>query len=419
MTVTTTRGTPVTFPVACTDTGPAYEQSEVREFRGTAPSHGEVAQELAGEPFTYTPAPGFTGVDAFQVRSFDALGFGSDTGIVTISVRPPARCNGRAATITGTASGETLVGTAGPGVIAGLGGDDVIRGFGGGDVICGGAGRDKVSGGAGDDIANGDAGRDALSGGAGRDRLSGGTGDDRASGGAGNDSAQRRPRRRRAQRRQRPRHLRRRHGPRPRDGLRAADEHPVARSVEGRPRPPARTRPRPWRRLRDVRAASADPCPCGLGRPYGRCCGRLHRGAASAGTAEELMRSRYAAFAACGTRTLPLAHLALHAPADPDGPGRERALDRSGDRGHDGRRDARPDRKPSGRPTSCPRPGRSRRCRTASAASPGRTAAGRTWTRSTAPAPADRCRRERRGRPPQPSRPASAAASPAASRSAM
>ncbi len=159
VTVTTTRGTPVTFPVACTDTGPAYEQSEVREFRGTAPSHGEVTQELAGEPFTYTPAPGFTGVDAFQVRSFDALGFGSDTGIVTISVRPPARCNGRTATITGTASGETLVGTAGPDVIAGLGGDDVIRGLGGGDVICGGAGRDKVSGGAGDDIANGDAAR--------------------------------------------------------------------------------------------------------------------------------------------------------------------------------------------------------------------------------------------------------------------
>ncbi|WP_308116760.1 YchJ family metal-binding protein [Nocardioides sp. TRM66260-LWL] len=38
-------------------------------------------------------------------------------------------------------------------------------------------------------------------------------------------------------------------------------------------------------------------CPCGAGRPYDACCGRLHRGAAQAVTAEELMRSRYAAFA--------------------------------------------------------------------------------------------------------------------------
>ena len=38
-------------------------------------------------------------------------------------------------------------------------------------------------------------------------------------------------------------------------------------------------------------------CPCGSGRPYDVCCGRLHRGAAHAATAEELMRSRYSAFA--------------------------------------------------------------------------------------------------------------------------
>lgn len=38
-------------------------------------------------------------------------------------------------------------------------------------------------------------------------------------------------------------------------------------------------------------------CPCGTDRPYDACCGRLHRGAATAVTAEELMRSRYAAFA--------------------------------------------------------------------------------------------------------------------------
>lgn len=37
-------------------------------------------------------------------------------------------------------------------------------------------------------------------------------------------------------------------------------------------------------------------CPCG-GERYDLCCGRLHRGAALAQTAEELMRSRYSAYA--------------------------------------------------------------------------------------------------------------------------
>ena len=39
------------------------------------------------------------------------------------------------------------------------------------------------------------------------------------------------------------------------------------------------------------------PCPCGSGQTYDACCGRLHRGAAQAGDPEELMRSRYAAYA--------------------------------------------------------------------------------------------------------------------------
>ncbi|MGJ5750415.1 SEC-C motif-containing protein [Streptomyces puniciscabiei] len=37
-------------------------------------------------------------------------------------------------------------------------------------------------------------------------------------------------------------------------------------------------------------------CPCGLPQPYDACCGRFHAGAASAPTAELLMRSRYSAF---------------------------------------------------------------------------------------------------------------------------
>jgi SEC-C motif-containing protein len=38
-------------------------------------------------------------------------------------------------------------------------------------------------------------------------------------------------------------------------------------------------------------------CPCGTGLPYAECCGRLHAGTATAATAEQLMRSRYSAFA--------------------------------------------------------------------------------------------------------------------------
>ena len=68
---TTTVNTPVTITVACSDTGPAYERSEVREFNTTIPSHGTVTQDLAGDPFVYTPNAGFVGTDSFEVGSFD------------------------------------------------------------------------------------------------------------------------------------------------------------------------------------------------------------------------------------------------------------------------------------------------------------------------------------------------------------
>ena len=38
-------------------------------------------------------------------------------------------------------------------------------------------------------------------------------------------------------------------------------------------------------------------CPCGTGLPYDDCCGPLHAGSTAAATAEQLMRSRYSAFA--------------------------------------------------------------------------------------------------------------------------
>jgi Tol biopolymer transport system component len=88
-TVTTPPNVPVTFQAVCTDTGPAYEQTDVLEFNDTSPTHGTLTQELAGDPFTYTPDSGFVGTDSFQVKSFDALGFGSDTGTVTLRVQVP------------------------------------------------------------------------------------------------------------------------------------------------------------------------------------------------------------------------------------------------------------------------------------------------------------------------------------------
>ena len=45
------------------------------------------------------------------------------------------------------------------------------------------------------------------------------------------------------------------------------------------------------------RARADQSCPCGSGACYGRCCGPLHQGIQRAATAEQLMRSRYSAFA--------------------------------------------------------------------------------------------------------------------------
>jgi Tol biopolymer transport system component len=192
-TVTTRPNTPVTFQAVCNDTGPAYEQTDVKEFADSQPANGTLTQELAGDPFTYTPNAGFTGTDSFRVQSFDELGFGSDTGTVTIEVREPvggatAKCRVANATIVGTLNNDTITGTPGRDVIAALGGNDVIRGGGGNDLICAGSGADAVSGGGGNDIVDGSSGRDRVNGNSGNDRLSGGKGPDRLKGGRGRDS---------------------------------------------------------------------------------------------------------------------------------------------------------------------------------------------------------------------------------------
>ncbi|WP_068402807.1 YchJ family protein [Kribbia dieselivorans] len=52
-----------------------------------------------------------------------------------------------------------------------------------------------------------------------------------------------------------------------------------------------------------------DPCPCGSGATLEQCCGPIIDGTRAAATAEELMRSRYSAFAVL--RTDPGAHAHL------------------------------------------------------------------------------------------------------------
>jgi len=42
---------------------------------------------------------------------------------------------------------------------------------------------------------------------------------------------------------------------------------------------------------------SEQPCPCGSGTSYAECCRPLHQGVRQAATPEELMRSRYSAYA--------------------------------------------------------------------------------------------------------------------------
>ncbi|MFJ5862081.1 YchJ family protein [Pseudarthrobacter sp. NPDC092439] len=57
-------------------------------------------------------------------------------------------------------------------------------------------------------------------------------------------------------------------------------------------------------------------CPCLSGEQYGACCGRFHSGRAKAATAEQLMRSRYSAFALLDADYLLLTHHPDTVPAE-------------------------------------------------------------------------------------------------------
>jgi len=152
--------------------------------------------------FTYTPGEDATGTDTFTYRAFD----GTDTStLATVTITIAAGCEGKPATITGTAVNNVINGTGGNDVIVGLGGNDRIDGGSGNDTICGGSGNDTLVGGSGndtlragtgddrldsgsgDDTLHGDDGDDVLDAGGDDDRLFGGVGIDRLLGGGGDD----------------------------------------------------------------------------------------------------------------------------------------------------------------------------------------------------------------------------------------
>ena len=93
-TVETAFDTPVVIPLDCADTGPAYEQTDVRAFvlGNSGPTNGTVPTDVQLLPasVTYTPNPGFVGSDSFQVQSFDEVAFGDRDGTVTVEVQPPS-----------------------------------------------------------------------------------------------------------------------------------------------------------------------------------------------------------------------------------------------------------------------------------------------------------------------------------------
>ena len=125
----------------------------------------------ANGTITYTPNPGFDGVDSFTYTVDDGNG-GSSTATVNVTVL----------------AGTLILGTPGNDDLTGTLQGDLIQGLGGNDSLIGGAGDDTLEGGDGIDNLQGQAGNDDLDGGLGNDGLSGGDGDDNLIGGLGNDS---------------------------------------------------------------------------------------------------------------------------------------------------------------------------------------------------------------------------------------
>jgi hypothetical protein len=88
-TATATSGQTTTIPVQCDDTGPQYERTDVKEFIADQPQNGTADQDQAGDPITYTPKANFVGTDFIGIQSFDDFGFGSDKGVIAVTVTAP------------------------------------------------------------------------------------------------------------------------------------------------------------------------------------------------------------------------------------------------------------------------------------------------------------------------------------------
>jgi hypothetical protein len=125
-----------------------------------------------------------------------AIILGLGMTVPTATLAAPS-CDGRPATIVGTAGDDSISGTGSNDVVVARGGDDDVWGSGGSDIICGGKGDDRLEGAGGDDhllgnagedVLQGDLGDDRLEGGYARDYLNGGAGDDRLAGGRGIDA---------------------------------------------------------------------------------------------------------------------------------------------------------------------------------------------------------------------------------------
>ena len=99
------------------------------------------------------------------------------------------KCQGKEATLRGTAQKDVIKGTAQRDVIAAGAGNDTVSGLKGNDLICGEDGKDTLRGGAGKDLLAGGSGADLLSGGASKDKLLGEAGRDVCKGGPASDSA--------------------------------------------------------------------------------------------------------------------------------------------------------------------------------------------------------------------------------------
>jgi hypothetical protein len=85
---TTPPGTPVTIAVLANDSGWTGTLDPTSVLVVSAPAHGTTAVAPAGT-VTYTPAPGFIGVDSFVYRVCDTGGGGCATAPVTVRVTAP------------------------------------------------------------------------------------------------------------------------------------------------------------------------------------------------------------------------------------------------------------------------------------------------------------------------------------------